>query len=95
MPERKEKADRKGPPFVLHQLAHDIIDGRDMVGIEGVAQSERIGEDGSAHQHRPVGKADPSPKPGGYIGGDQDSVDDGSFASGVLRPIVEEINEQR
>ena len=44
MPERKEEPDRVGRLALLHQLAHDIVDGRDMVGIESVPEAEHVGE---------------------------------------------------
>ena len=44
MAEREEEPDRERLLALLHQLAHDIVDGGDVVGVEGVAQAEHIGE---------------------------------------------------
>src|SRR6516165_3347138 len=38
MTERKEQAGSKRPPAFMHQLAGNVIDGRDMICVEGVAQ---------------------------------------------------------
>ena len=39
-PSEKKKPDREGPLAFLHQLAHDVVDGGDVVGVEGVPQAE-------------------------------------------------------
>jgi hypothetical protein len=44
MTERKEKAGRQRPLVLAHQLAHDVVDGRDMVGIDGVPEPEDVGQ---------------------------------------------------
>ena len=41
---RKEESDRNGAFALLHQLTCDVVDRRDVVGIDGVAQAEAIGE---------------------------------------------------
>ncbi len=40
--ERKEKSDRDRPLALLHQLAHHVVNGRNMIGIHGVAQAEAV-----------------------------------------------------
>ena len=48
--EREEEADRQRLLAFLHQLAHDIVDGRDVVGIERMPQAERVGQKRGAQQ---------------------------------------------
>ena len=38
MAEREEEADRDRPLALLHQLARDVVDGGDVIGVDGVAQ---------------------------------------------------------
>ncbi len=38
----KEEADRDGPLIILKQLARNIVDRRDVVGIDGVVQPEAV-----------------------------------------------------
>ena len=40
--EREEEADAERPLSLVHQLAGGVVDRRDVVSIEGVAQSERV-----------------------------------------------------
>ncbi|MGY4597950.1 pyruvate/2-oxoglutarate dehydrogenase complex dihydrolipoamide acyltransferase (E2) component [Bradyrhizobium sp. GM22.5] len=47
----------------LHQLAHDVVDGRDVVGIDGVAQAEHPGKQRGRHHRRPVTVTPRTPKP--------------------------------
>ena len=48
VPEREEEADAERPLAVGHQLARRVVDRRDVVGVEGVAQPERVGGDADA-----------------------------------------------
>ena len=52
MTERKEEADPERLAAGLQQQAHGIVDGRDMVGIEGVPQAEQISDQAQADQLR-------------------------------------------
>ena len=45
VPEREEVSDAERPLAVLDQLARRIVYRRDVVGVEGVAHAERVGED--------------------------------------------------
>ena len=40
MAEREKEPDGDGALAFLHQLARHVVDGRDMVGVDGVAQAE-------------------------------------------------------
>ena len=53
--EREEEADAERPLAFVHQLARRVVDRRDVVGIEGVAESERVGGDPDADRERPRG----------------------------------------
>jgi hypothetical protein len=46
---------------LLHQLARRIIDGRDMIGIDGVAQTKSIGEKRQPKQHGMTAQRDETP----------------------------------
>ena len=48
MAEREEEADAQRPLAVGHQLAGRVVDGGDVIGIEGVAHPERVGRDADA-----------------------------------------------
>ena len=48
VPEREEEADAQRPLAVAHQLARGVVDGADVVGVEGVAHAERVGRDADA-----------------------------------------------
>ena len=93
--EREEQADRNRPLAILHQLARHVVDRRDVVGIDGVAQPERVGEKRGADQHRVIVECDQRPRPRQHIGADQDNVEAGDLATefGVL--VVEELADRR
>ncbi len=74
MAEREEQADADRALTLLHQLAGDIVDGGDVVGIDGVAQTEAIGQKGGAEQHRVVVEADHRRQPSQHIGGDENAI---------------------
>ncbi len=73
--ERKEEADADRTLALLHELAGDVVDRRDMVGVDRVAQAERIGQQRRAEQDRPSPEDDERPEPDENIAGDQDGVD--------------------
>ena len=64
MPEREEEADPDRPLAVLQQLARDVVDRRYVVGIDRVAQAERVGEQRRAELHGIVAKGEERPTPG-------------------------------
>jgi hypothetical protein len=75
MAQREEQADAERPLALLHQLARDIVDGGDVVGVDAVAQAEAVGEQRRAEQQRLVVEHQERPRPGGKIGRHQPSVD--------------------
>ena len=52
MAEREKEADADRPLALLHQLAGDVVDGGDVVGVDRVAQAEAVGQERRAEQHR-------------------------------------------
>ena len=50
MAEREEQADADRALAFLHQLARDVVDGGDMVGVDRMAQPEHVGEQRGAEQ---------------------------------------------
>ena len=58
MAEREIEPERDRPLALLHQLAGGVVDGGDMVGIDGVAQPEAVGEEAGGEQDRMVVEGD-------------------------------------
>ncbi len=71
MAEREEEPDADRASALLHELARRIVDRGDMVGVDGVAQTERIGEEGRTEQDGVAVKGDEGPDPNRDIGGDE------------------------
>ena len=90
MAEREEQADADRPLALLHQLARDVVDRRDMVGIDRVAKAERVGQERGADQHRIIAERDQRPNPRQNVGGDQHAVDAGELAANLRILIVEQ-----
>ena len=91
--EREEKSDGdRAPPF-LHQLAGDVVDRRDVVGVEGMPQPEAVGEEGRAKKKRIVMKRRERPQPDGDIGGDEDRIKADDLAARPLRRVVKDVRK--
>ena len=45
VPEREEESDRYRTLSFLHQFAGYVVDGRNVVGIDGMPQAEAVGEE--------------------------------------------------
>ena len=71
MPQRKEEADEHRLFAILHQLASDVVDGRDMVGIERVAQAEGVGEGAGSQEQREMAEGDEGDAPDDEIGDEE------------------------
>ena len=50
MTEREKEADAERAAAFLQHESHRIVDRRDVVGVEGVAQSEHVGDEAKADQ---------------------------------------------
>ena len=68
MAEREEQTGGVRLFALLHQLAHDIVDGGDMVGVDRMAQAEHPGEQRRAEYGGTIGKQGESPGPGQHVG---------------------------
>ena len=75
MAEREEQPDADRTLALLHQLARDVVDRGDMIGVDRVAQAERIGEQGRAQQHRLTAQGHQRPEPDKNIAADQGGID--------------------
>src|ERR1700728_1878821 len=80
MAKRKEEADGDRPVPPVHQLARDIVDGGDVIGVDSMAQSETIGQESGPEQNRMVTEPYESPGPGAEIGADQNDIEGGNLA---------------
>ena len=89
MAEREEQAGRQRALALLHELAGDVVDGRDVVGVDRMAQPEAVGEEAGAEQHRVVVERDQRPGPGRDVGRDQQRIDGDDLAAQVGGAIVE------
>ena len=54
-----------------HEFAGDVVDGGDVVGVDGVTQAEAVGEECGAEQDGVMAEGEQRPEPGGEVGGDQ------------------------
>jgi hypothetical protein len=60
---------------ILHKLADDIIDRRNMVSVEGMPGAEHISQESGTEQYRPINESDQSPGPSRDIRRYQDGID--------------------
>ena len=72
--EGKKESDAHGLFSFLHQLAGDIVDGGDVIGIDRMAQAEEIGGRGDQQQRRKVVESDQRPGPRQNVAPDQAGV---------------------
>ena len=75
MAEGEKEADGEGLLALLHQFADDIVDRRDVVGVDRVTEAEHVGEKGGAQEHRVPGEHRPGAEPGDDVGGDEHRVE--------------------
>ena len=83
MAEREKQPDRDRPLAGLHQLAGDIVDRRDVVGIDRMPKAEAVGQQRRPEQDRLVVQGDERPQPGKQVSGDQARIDEGSGFDGA------------
>jgi len=74
MTQGEEQAHRHGSFSFLHQFAGHVVDGRDMIGIEGVSKTEAVSEHGRSQKNREIMKSNECPGPCGNICGKEQSV---------------------
>ena len=73
VPEREEQPDAERPAAVRHELARRVVDRRDVVGVERVAQPERVGGQPDARRER---ARRPHRQVGGHDDGEQQAEAD-------------------
>src|SRR6202044_457351 len=61
--EREEEAYGDGAFAFLHELAGDVVDGGDVVGVYGVAEAEAVGEKGGSEKHGEAVEGEDGPGP--------------------------------
>ncbi len=88
--EREHEADGDGALAFLHELAGDVVDGGDVVGVDGVAEAEAVGEQRGAEQERIVAEGDDGPEPGAGIEEEKQDVDADDFVAKIAGSVVEE-----
>ena len=75
--EREEQSDPDRTPAFGHEFAGDIVDRRNVVGVEGVPEAETVGERGRAKQNRIGVEGGKRPQPCGRVEDDEEGVDRG------------------
>src|ERR1700688_2871501 len=80
MSQRKEEADSDRPLSLLHQLARDVVDRRNVVGINAVTKPEAVSQNGGSDQNRLMRERDERPGPGRQIAKNQQAVNCGDPA---------------
>ena len=95
MAEREEESGREGLLAFLHQLADDIVDRRDVVGVKGVPQPEAVGQKGGREQGRPVRERQDGPYPGSHVRDDQHGVGQGGLGPHPLFAVIERVHEKQ
>src|ERR1700733_6257813 len=88
MSQSKEEADRDRTLALLHQLARDVVDRGNVVGIDGVTKPEAVGQHGGSDQNRLPRERDESPNPGGQIGKNQQAVDSDNTAAQACQSAI-------
>ena len=91
--EGEEEADCRGALTLLHQFAGDVVDGGDMIGVDGMAEAEGVRQQCGAEQHRMVAEGGQSPGPGGEIGDEQNGVDTGNLDAEIADVVAEDSGE--
>ena len=63
MAEGKKETNGDRPFALLHQFARHVVNRRDVIGIHGMTQTKRIGQERRAQQNRMVMKSNQRPNP--------------------------------
>ena len=89
MSQGKEKADGYRPLVHLHQLARDIVNGGDVIGINRMAQAKPVDDKSDAKQRGLVPEADEGPYPGTDIKNREKRIDQNEARLEIRRALVE------
>ena len=76
MAKRKPETDTERTPAILDELARNVVDGGNVIGIDCVPHAEAIRKECGAKQSRMIATATKSPRPGGEVCDDQKSIED-------------------
>ncbi len=90
MAEREIEPSRNRALALLHELARDVVDRRDMVGIDRMAQSEAIGQKCGTEQHRVVAEGEERPCPSRHVSDSEHAVDADDLADQIGTAIAED-----
>ena len=93
MAEREKEADADRAFALLHQLAGDIVDGRDVIGVHGVAQAEAVSQQCRTEQHRFVAKHTQGPRPDADIANGKQRVDTSDSPTQIDGTLIENLPE--
>ena len=93
--EGEHEADGDGALAFLHELAGDVVDGGDVVGVDGVAEAEAVGEEGGAEKDGEAVEGDDGPGPGAEVEDGEEGVDGEDLGAGVAGLVVEEGTQRR
>jgi hypothetical protein len=88
--EREQEADGDGAFAFVHQLAGDVVDGSDVIGVDGMAQAETVSEKGGAEEDWVMVKREDGPGPGPEVEDGEDSVDRENLGASVAGLVVEQ-----
>src|SRR5438067_13060955 len=77
MAERKEEADADRPLAILEQLAGGVVDSRYVVGIEGVPQTEAVGQTTESNEGGVLAGRRQEQPPAGEVDEDDGGVEQG------------------
>ncbi len=75
MAEGKKAADADRPLAVLHKLAGDVVDGRDVVGVHRMTQAKAVSQECRTKQYRLVAEYQQGPGPDPDIREHQQCID--------------------
>ena len=90
MPHGEEEADGDRALAVLHQLARHVVDGRDVIGVDGVPQAQAVDDQRNAQQGRLVVERGEGPEPGADVEDGEKRIDGDEPPFQVGAALVEE-----
>ncbi len=80
MTQREKEANGDGTLVLLHQLAGDIVNGSNMIGIDGMAETVAPGKQRRSEEHGIVVKRQDRVEPTTYISCEQEEINTDYFA---------------
>ena len=75
MAQREEQADGDRPLVLLHQFPRHVVDGGDVVGVDGVAQAEAVGQKAQAQRRRIGIEQGQRQAPGSHVQPNEKEID--------------------